>query len=74
MESPEEIAPAWDAALGADRPVVIEAVTDPEVPPLPPHITFDQAKAITGALLGRDPSSLGIIRQSLRDKLSELTR
>ncbi|MBA3300069.1 MAG: thiamine pyrophosphate-requiring protein [Thermoleophilaceae bacterium] len=74
VESPEEIAPAWDAALGADRPVVIEAVTDPEVPPLPPHITFDQAKAITGALLGRDPGSLGIIRQSLRDKLSELTR
>lgn len=72
VETPDEIAGAWDAALSADRPVVLEAITDPEVPPLPPHITLDQAKAVTSALLKRDPGSLGIIRQSLRDKLSEL--
>ena len=72
VDTPDEIAGAWDAALSADRPVVLEAITDPEVPPLPPHITLEQAKAITSALLKRDPGSLGIVRQSLRDKIAEL--
>ncbi|MEJ7875543.1 MAG: thiamine pyrophosphate-requiring protein [Solirubrobacterales bacterium] len=71
IDTPDEIGPAWDAALSADRPVVIEAVTDPEVPPLPPHITIEQARALTSALLKRDPGSKGIIRQSLRDKVEE---
>ena len=47
VETPDQVGPAWDEALNADRPVVYEAVTDPEVPPLPPHITIDQAKALT---------------------------
>jgi pyruvate dehydrogenase (quinone) len=72
VDTPDEIAAAWDAALSADRPVVLEAITDPEVPPLPPHITLEQAKAITSALLKRDPGSLAIVRQSLRDKIAEL--
>src|SRR5689334_8971022 len=38
VESPEDVGPAWDEALAADRPVIIEAITDPDVPPLPPHI------------------------------------
>ena len=71
VETPEEIGPAWDAALSADRPVVIEAITDPEVPPLPPHITFEHAKALTKTLLKRDSGSRGIIRQTLRDKVEE---
>ncbi len=71
VETPEEIGPAWDAALVADRPVVIEALTDPEVPALPPHITFDEAKSLTRALLKRDPGSREIIRRSFREKLEE---
>jgi len=71
VETPEEIGPAWDAALAADRPVVLEALTDPDVPPLPPHITLEHAKALTGTLLKRDPGSRGIIRQTLRDKVEE---
>jgi thiamine pyrophosphate-dependent acetolactate synthase large subunit-like protein len=43
VDQPEQIGPAWDEALAANRPVVIEAVTDPEVPPLPPHITLKEA-------------------------------
>jgi len=71
VETPEEIGPAWDAALVADRPVVIEALTDPEVPALPPHITFDEAKSLTRALLKRDPGSREIIRRSFSEKLEE---
>ena len=43
VDDPEQIGAAWDEALAADRPVVLEAITDPDVPPLPPHITFEQA-------------------------------
>ncbi len=71
VETPDEIGPAWDAALAADRPVVIEALTDPEVPSLPPHITFDQARSLTSALLKRDPESRNIIRRSFREKIEE---
>ena len=71
VDSPEEVGPAWDQALAADRPVVYEAVTDPEVPPLPPHITIEQAKALTSALLKGDPASGEIIRQSFKQKVEE---
>jgi pyruvate dehydrogenase (quinone) len=70
VEKPEEIGPAWDEALRADRPVVFEAVTDPEVPPLPPHITFEQAKGLTSALLKRDPASIQIIKDSFNQALA----
>jgi pyruvate dehydrogenase (quinone) len=67
VDHPNGVAPAWEAAFRADRPVVIEAVTDPEVPPLPPHITFKQAKAMASALLKGDPAAAHIIRQTYRD-------
>ncbi len=66
MTAPEEIGPGWDAALAADRPVVVEAVTDPDVPPLPPHITFEQAKAYASTLLKGDPDQVGIVTQTLK--------
>jgi pyruvate dehydrogenase (quinone) len=71
VDSPDRVAAAWDAALASDRPVVYEAVTDPEVPPLPPHITIEQAKALTSALLAGDPSSREIIKQSFKQKAQE---
>ena len=64
VDNPDDVGRAWDQALAADRPVVYEAVTDPEVPPLPPHITIEQAKALTSALLKGDPNAGRIIRQS----------
>ncbi len=71
VDSPDAVGAAWDEALAADRPVVLEAITDPNVPPLPPHITLEQAKAFGSALLKRDPDAAGIMRQSLRDKVEE---
>jgi pyruvate dehydrogenase (quinone) len=72
IDSPEQVAPAWDEALAADRPFVIDAVVDRNVPPLPPHLTLDQALSMTRALLKGDPDWRGVVRQSLRDRLSEL--
>jgi pyruvate dehydrogenase (quinone) len=71
VEDPEDIGPAWDRALAADRPTVLDVVTDPEVPPLPPHISLEQAKAFASAVLGGDPSSGRLIAQSLRQKVAE---
>jgi pyruvate dehydrogenase (quinone) len=45
VDRPEDVGAAWDECLNAGRPAVLEAITDPEVPPLPPHIRFEQAKA-----------------------------
>ncbi len=71
VDDPEQVGPAWDEALNADRPVVLEAITDPEVPPLPPHITFEQARALTSSLRKGDSGARGIIRQSFKEKLVE---
>lgn len=66
VDRPEDLGNAWDYALTADRPVVLEAYTDPDVPPLPPHITFKQARAYTSAILHGDSDSAGIIKQSVK--------
>jgi pyruvate dehydrogenase (quinone) len=71
VDSPDQVGAAWDEALAADRPVVYEAVTDPEVPPLPPHITIEQAKALSSALLAGDPNAGRIIKQSFKQKVEE---
>jgi pyruvate dehydrogenase (quinone) len=66
VEKPEDIGSAWDEALRAQQPVVIEFLADPNVPPLPPHITWEQAKAYLGALAKVDPDEWGIIKQSAK--------
>ncbi len=72
VNRPEQIAGAWDEALAADRPCVIEAITDPEVPPLPPHITFKQARAFVGSMLKGDSGTAGMLRQSARETWATL--
>ncbi|MDQ3876076.1 MAG: thiamine pyrophosphate-dependent enzyme, partial [Actinomycetota bacterium] len=71
VESPDQIGSAWDAALGADRPFVLDVVTDPEVPPLPPHISFEQAKMFALSVAKGDPGRRAMIERSLKDKLAE---
>jgi pyruvate dehydrogenase (quinone) len=72
---PEDVGAAWDEALAAGKPALVEFVTDPEVPPLPPHIRFDQARELAHTLVKGDPAAPRFIRQSLRGKLAEfLTR
>jgi pyruvate dehydrogenase (quinone) len=73
VDSPDKVAPAWEEALAEERPVVYEAITDPEVPPLPPHIRFEQAKALAQALAKGEPDAVRIVMQSLKGKLQEFT-
>jgi pyruvate dehydrogenase (quinone) len=71
VEEPEDIGDAWRQAFAADRPFVIDAVCDPNVPPLPPHIRADQARALTRALRKGDPEARGVITQSFKAKILE---
>ncbi|GFO62389.1 thiamine pyrophosphate-requiring protein [Geomonas paludis] len=72
LEDPEQIRSAWRTALSANRPVVIDARCDPDVPPLPPHITFDQAKGFLSSLFKGDPNLGGIVTQSAKQMMSTL--
>jgi len=67
VDSPDRLGAVWQEAMSAERPVVVDAITDPDVPPIPPHITFEQAKAYATALLKGDPNERGIIRQTFRE-------
>ncbi len=71
VDRPDKVGPAWDEALSAGCPVVLEAVTDPEVPPLPPHITLEQARALSSALISGDPNAGRIVRQAFKQKVEE---
>lgn len=72
VERPENIGAAIDAALAASAPVVLEAYTDPDVPTLPPHITFEQAKNYASSLVKLDPEEIGIIKQSVKSLAEEV--
>jgi pyruvate dehydrogenase (quinone) len=71
VDRPEDVGPAWDEALNAGKPAVLEAITDPEVPPLPPHIRFEQASGMAKALMARDPASGAMLKESIKGKLAE---
>ncbi|HET6830780.1 MAG TPA: thiamine pyrophosphate-requiring protein [Solirubrobacterales bacterium] len=73
VDDPDRVGDAWDEALAAGRPVLLEAMTDPEFPPLPPHITLQQAMSMGKALLGGDENAGRIIRQAFKGKLAEFT-
>ena len=68
---PEELGPAWDAALAADRPTVLDVHCDPNVPPIPPHATFEQIKSTTEAVLGGDPDAWRMVVQGVKTKAQE---
>ena len=67
VDKPEQIAPAWETALTASRPVIIHAITDPEVPTLPPHITFEEAKKFTESMIKGDPRRGHILKQTFME-------
>ena len=60
-------------AFSADRPTLLEMVTDPDVPPLPPHVTRQQALHYAKALLHGDPDARDIVMASMREGWDELT-
>ncbi|MFF5986900.1 thiamine pyrophosphate-requiring protein [Prauserella flavalba] len=71
VDDPGELGPAWDRALAADGPVVLDVRCDPEVPPIPPHATFEQMKSTAEALLKGDPNAWHVLVQGAKTKMQE---
>ena len=71
IDDPDQIGPAWDTALNARRPTVLDIRCDPDVPPIPPHATFDQVKSLAGAVLRGDEDSWGFIKQGTKQKVQQ---
>ncbi|WP_431256936.1 thiamine pyrophosphate-requiring protein [Roseateles chitinivorans] len=74
VDRPEDVAPAWDQALRATRPVLLEMVVDPDVPPLPPHVEPKQMLQYAKALLQGDPDARGVIAATLREVWASVRR
>ncbi|OWT80433.1 MULTISPECIES: thiamine pyrophosphate-requiring protein [unclassified Achromobacter] len=72
VDQDDMLGAAWDEALHADRPVVIEVKADPSVPPLPPHITMTQARAFGKALLQGDPEQGNVVIDTARQVLGSV--
>lgn len=72
VDSPQLLGSAWEQALASEMPVVLEVKTDPEVPPLPPHITLQQAKNFSLALMKGDPDETGVIKGAARQVLEKI--
>jgi pyruvate dehydrogenase (quinone) len=71
ITDPDQIGPAWEAALTADRPTVLDVHTDPSVPPIPPHATFEEAKDTAEALIKGDADRWDIIKEGVKTKAQE---
>jgi pyruvate dehydrogenase (quinone) len=67
VEDPNALGSAWENALSARTPTVIEVMSDPNVPPLPPHVTWSQAKSYASAILKGDPDAVGIVRATVKE-------
>ena len=72
VEDPEKIGPAWEEALAADRPFVLDMVTDPNVPPLPPHISFEQARHFMSATAKGEPELRDVLADTARSVLERV--
>ncbi|CAG6396375.1 Pyruvate dehydrogenase (Quinone) [Actinacidiphila cocklensis] len=72
VEEPGGVQDAWQRALAADRPFVIDFRTDPAVPPIPPHATWDQIEAAASAVLQGDTDRAAMVRQGVKAKIQEM--
>jgi pyruvate dehydrogenase (quinone) len=66
VDDPDDLAGAWQEAFAADRPTLIDAITDPNVPPLPPHISFEQARQFMSSMVKGDPDLVGMVKQATK--------
>ena len=71
IDDGDALGAAWDQALGADRPTVLDVRCDPNVPPIPPHATFEQVKAMAGAVLHGDEDTWGFVKQGVKQKVQQ---
>lgn len=72
VDTTEQIGPAWDVALAADRPALLDVRCDPNVPPIPPHATLEQAKSLGSALIKGDQDAWQVVKNTAKQKLAQV--
>jgi pyruvate dehydrogenase (quinone) len=73
VDSPDQVRPAWEEALAHPGPVLYEAVTDPNMPPLPPQLRFETVRNMTRAFIKGDPAARAIMRHAIRARRQDIT-
>ncbi|MDT7733214.1 MAG: hypothetical protein QOE12_388 [Mycobacterium sp.] len=71
LSDADQLGGAWDRALASDRPTVLDVRCDPDVPPIPPHAAFEQAKSLAHAVIGGDEDAAGFIKQGVKQKMQQ---
>jgi pyruvate dehydrogenase (quinone) len=71
VDEADQVGAAWDAALSADRPTVLDIRCDPEMPPIPPHATFEQGKELLSSIVKGDPNAWHLMMQGAKTKAQE---
>ena len=71
VDTPDAVGPAWDAGAAADRPTVLDVRCDPDVPPIPPHASFEQVKSMAGAVLQGDADTWGFVKEGVKQKVQQ---
>jgi pyruvate dehydrogenase (quinone) len=72
VDKPEQIGPAWDQALAADRPTVLDVRTDPSIPPIPPHATLEQAMNTASSIIHGDENRRSVVVEGVKTKIQEI--
>jgi len=72
VDDPDRLGSAWEEALQADRPVVLEVKTDPAIAPLPPHLTMAEAKGFMSAMLKGDSDRGHVLKDTARQVIDAL--
>lgn len=73
IDRPEQVGLAWEEALSSDRPVLLDMVTDPNVMPIPPHVTTKQARSYLSALWKGDPEAVATLKATAREWWASVT-
>jgi pyruvate dehydrogenase (quinone) len=71
VDQTDGVGPAWDAALAATGPTVLDIRCDPDVPPIPPHAAFEQVKAMASSLLHGDEDARGVVVEGIKQKVQQ---
>ena len=72
VDDPGAVTAAWTDAWAQRRPCVIVFRTDPAVPPIPPHATWDQISKAAQSVIGGDSDRLDVIKEGVKSKLAEV--
>jgi pyruvate dehydrogenase (quinone) len=72
VDDPDAIGPAWDDALAATVPTLLDVRCDPNVPPIPPHATMAEIRSVTESILRGDPDAWDVITTGVRTKAQEI--